>query len=422
MSRPPGRKRVAFFTEVGLIGGAERFLRDVVHSLDPDRYEVEVVCVGNTALPSYLREHAVAREVAVRSLALRTLGTNFGVVGARSLKRVPLLYRWRSIPKGLLRQTKNLRNWPIIVRALRDRRIDILHINNGGYPGGESCRLAAVAARQVGIPVRVMTVHNMAETVTFPKRLERSRDVQIAAALDVVVTGSQASARSLLEVRGFPSGKLQVIPYGIPDPGIGSRDRLASLKAELGIVGPGVVIGVVGSFEPRKGQEVLIRTLPAIKARLGALKAIFVGEGERLAAAQALSHELGVAGDVIFAGYRRDALEIMRLLDVLALPSVGQESLPYVVIEAMALGKPVVGSRIAGVPEEIEDGVTGKLVAPGDSAALAEALIGLLLDRDRASEMGRQGRRKYLAEFTLSRMMTQLERMYEAGRCAPALT
>ncbi len=416
MSGTGGRIRVAFFTEVGIIGGAERFLRQLVQGLDRDRYEVELLCAKNDGLVRFLGEPAGVPLFRARPLHLQTLVASRVWAGARELKRSSVLYRWRAVPRGLLTQAQNLRNWPAILRALRERPIDVLHINNGGYPGGETCRLAAVAGRRAGIPLRLMTYHNLAAPLAFPQSLDRAIDRRVSAALHAVVAASRASARSLPEVRGFPDARLRVIPYGIPEPPPCRPERLTALRAELGLREQEAVIGVVGSFEPRKGQEVLIRALPRIKQGLGAVRVVFAGEGERRAAAQALTRELGVGGEVIFAGQRGDVPDIMRLLDVLVVPSTAYESLPYVLLEAMAAAKPVVGTRVAGIPEGIEEGVTGRVVPPGDPAALAEGLIGILADRPRAREMGERGRRKYQAEFTASRMLADFERLYGGGR------
>ncbi len=414
MSAHPARTRLAFFTEVGVVGGAERFLRDVVHGLDRDRYDVQVLCAENPSFVRYLHEYPEPRPFEVTELRVGSSATSRVLARARPLRRYPLLYRWRAVPKGLLRQARNLRNWRVVVRALRDRRIDILHINNGGYPGGESCRLAAIAARAVGLPMCVMTYHNLAEPLAFPRTVERSLDRRVFASLRAIVAASQASAQSLREVRGFDGASLGVIPYGIPDPPPPSAARQAALRAELGFDSATVAIGAVGSFEPRKGQEWLVRAVPTLRSRFPTVKVLLVGEGERRSAVQALARQLGVGDAIVFTGYRSDVLDIVYLLDAVALPSTGYESLPYVVIEAMALGKPVVGTRVAGVPEEIVDGVTGKLVPPADSDALAEALVAVLADKSGAEEMGRRGRARYLAEFTLSRMLARLERLYSS--------
>ncbi len=419
MSEPSGRKRIAFFAEVGMVGGAERFLRDLVHGLDRDRYDVEVICARNEAFDRFLRQDTAPRSFTMRALDLQTLATSRVFGNARALRRYPLLYRWRSIPKGLLRQANNLRNWPIIVRAVRERAIDILHINNGGYPGGETCRLAALAARRAGIPLRVMTYHNLAEPLTFPKRLDRALDARVRSALQAVIAASLASARSLRDVRAFPGAMPGVIPYGIAEPARASAERLGALRAELRLDGHQVV-GSVGSFEPRKGQDVLVRALPAIRALVPTAKVIFIGEGERRAAVQALAHELGVGDAVTFTGHRQDVLDIMCAMDVLAVPSTAYESLPYVVLEAMAVGKSVVGTRVAGIPEAIEDGVTGTLVSPGDAAALAQALVAVLSDPARARGMGAQGRKRYLDRFTLSRMLADFDLLYRAGEYSVA--
>ena len=105
-------------------------------------------------------------------------------------------------------------------------------------------------------------------------------------------------------------------------------------------------------------------------------------------------------------------VHLMATFDVSVLASVAFESLPYVVLEAMALGEPVVATQAAGIPEEVEDGVTGILVQPGDSRSLAQAIMWLLASESRAHEMGESGRQRYLGQFPLRRMVSDTENVY----------
>ncbi len=127
---------------------------------------------------------------------------------------------------------------------------------------------------------------------------------------------------------------------------------------------------------------------------------------------RARAERLGVAGRVVFAGYRSDVPALLAGCDVFCLPS-SAEGLPLVVLEAMARGKPVVTTPAGGTAELVVDGVTGLLVPPGDAAALAEALSGLLADPDRARQLGEAGRERVRTEFSAARAAEEILRIYE---------
>ena len=114
---------------------------------------------------------------------------------------------------------------------------------------------------------------------------------------------------------------------------------------------------------------------------------------------KSLLREYGVEENVMYLGYRDDIAELLSLMDIVVLPSYGREGIPRILMESAALGKPVVASRVRGNVEAVEDGETGLLVPVRDASALAEAILGLLRDPERAAEMGRQARQRALTHF-----------------------
>ena len=113
----------------------------------------------------------------------------------------------------------------------------------------------------------------------------------------------------------------------------------------------------------------------------------------------------------VFAGVRRDVPEVLRAFDLLVQPSLW-EGFGLTLVEAMAVGTPVVASRVGGVPEAVVDGVTGLLVPPGDAQSLASACAALLRDPGRASQMGRAGIERARAEFGIERLVREIEDLY----------
>jgi glycosyltransferase involved in cell wall biosynthesis len=196
--------------------------------------------------------------------------------------------------------------------------------------------------------------------------------------------------------------KLRVVHCGI--------DVSAFEPPERGAAdGPGEIL-TVGRLVPVKGQSLLIEALPELARRAVDARLTIVGDGPQLAELRELARRLGVAERVSFAGaVGQDEIRAhYERADVFALPSFA-EGLPVVLIEAMATGLPVVASRITGVPELVEEGVSGELVIPGRGDELADALERVLsAPAERRAEMGRTGRERVVAEFDVERTARQL--------------
>jgi glycosyltransferase involved in cell wall biosynthesis len=141
---------------------------------------------------------------------------------------------------------------------------------------------------------------------------------------------------------------------------------------------------------------------------------LVVGEGSRREVLEALAVELGIADRVVFTGRRDDVPAVTAALDVAVLPSY-REALGLSVLEAMALSRPVVASEVGGIPEMIEDGITGLLVPPHDPAALAAAIVRLLRDHPLADTLGRAGHDLVHDRFCIERMVAAVEQIYDDG-------
>jgi glycosyltransferase involved in cell wall biosynthesis len=136
-----------------------------------------------------------------------------------------------------------------------------------------------------------------------------------------------------------------------------------------------------------------------------------VGDGERRAALEALAAELGLADRAHFLGWRRDLPAVYADLDVVCLTSLNEGS-PVALIEAMAAGRPVVATAVGGVPEVVQDGVSGLLVPPRDPAALAAAIAGLLAEPARAAALGRAARAAVYPRYSSQRLVRDIEALY----------
>ena len=210
----------------------------------------------------------------------------------------------------------------------------------------------------------------------------------------------------MLARKGVPREKISVIPNGVDTELYAPRARDEALAAELGVGQDQLVVGAVTHLTPRKGVHHLVEAMAGIAARVAGVKCLIVGgvptpEDEPFA--QAVSRriqELHLGDKVRLLGYRTDVPALLNLFDVMVHPSES-ENCPRSTLEAQASGVPVVGFRVGGMPEMVADGVTGVLVEPFDTGAMAEAVIRLLADPAQRQRLGQAGRRRAVRDFDL---------------------
>jgi glycosyltransferase involved in cell wall biosynthesis len=297
------------------------------------------------------------------------------------------------------------------IRALVKRhRPDVLHANNGGYPGGESVRLAPIAAAREGVP-SVQFVHNMAYPPAIPARVELALDAAVDRSVHSWLTAAARASDALASVRRISRAKVRTVHYGVPPISRGESEPDRGARAELGFPEGVVGILVVASFEPRKGHRVLLDAVARIEeARRPHLA--FVGVGETRGAVEREVRERGLADWIRFLGWREDVGRLMAASEVLALPSISHECLPYAILEAMSHGKPVVSTDVAGIPEIVRHGVTGLVVPPGHADELARALERLVADPAERLRMGEAGRERAAAQFAVADMTATVEALW----------
>ncbi|MDX9979158.1 MAG: glycosyltransferase [Lentisphaeria bacterium] len=171
------------------------------------------------------------------------------------------------------------------------------------------------------------------------------------------------------------------------------------------------VIGMISRVHPGKGHEYLLQALPEIREAFPAVRLRIVGKGPLLEPLRTLAHRLDIAANVDFAGFVPDIAAELNSFDLFVLPSLS-EGLPISILEAMAAGLPIAASMVGGVPEVVEDGVTGLLFPPRAPQALARAVVRLLQDPGRARAMGAAGRQRIVNEFSPERYLAGLDALY----------
>lgn len=229
--------------------------------------------------------------------------------------------------------------------------------------------------------------------------------------VDRILTPSYDLKRRLCEHLWIVPENVDVVHNGVRIPQRPSRDQILSLRRELGLPGDARVIVAAGRFSRQKGFSYLLDALPEVLRSFPNAHLMLIGEGELRGDLERQAERLGVTDRVHLPGYRRDVPRLLHASDLFVLPSL-YEGLPNVMLEAMAAGIPVVATSVNGVPEVIEEGVSGLLIPPGNARHIQSALCALLSDRGRAEEIGDSGQRRVKSEFTVEGMVDGVERVF----------
>ncbi len=367
-------------------------------------------------LEDYIRE--VARSVtSARTRALICFAARPGQRPelADRLLRAGLEVRRIELDSNLLRgAATNLRSLIRLGRWIQERRIDLVHIH--------LCRFHVYF---LGVLLsRLLQVHRVVLHLVGiePHRQKRERlgDPIVAWMVDRITVISRSLREQVRKV-GFRTRRISIIYLGEdldrfdPEATDGSR-----VRRELGIPPDTPVVGMVARLHPLKGQETLLRAARRIVAGNPGVRFLLVGTGDAAYGSylHELARELGVADHFRFLGHRRDIPDVTAALDISVLPSEN-EAMGHCLLEAMALGKPVVASRVGGIPEVVADGRTGILVPVADPESLATAVSLLLEHPEEGKRLGEAGRRQVRDRFGLKDAVERTLRFYRdlaAGR------
>lgn len=233
---------------------------------------------------------------------------------------------------------------------------------------------------------------------------------------DAIIAVSEAAAENLVRCGIIPS-KITVIENGVPVPLLGDFLDLEHGSEPGGAITNEVtkerslVVGTVGRLSPEKGHSVLIQAAAIIRNRFPSCRFLIVGDGPLKDRLQNLAYDLGLEKEIEFIGYRPDVQPYLKSMDVFALPSY-TEAMPLSLLEAMALGLPIVASKVGGIPEVIKDGYNGFLVEPGNEKDLADKIIRFLESPHVRKAMGQAGRETVESRFNVEIMTRKITELY----------
>ncbi len=363
--------RILFVSTSTTVGGAEKTLYTLATLLDPARHHVAGVV-------SVKPEGDYARKLKAQGVHTETLDITGTPRLADAERLAEIITRLR----------------PDIVHAVMFKAIQL-------------CRLAKP---KVPFPFQLVSsprVHYRTRSTwtLLLDRVLKGRD-------DLLIAECDASRDYLVGRLGYKPAKVRTIRNGIDLAGwpISKVDR-QKRRMELRLGAENILIGAVGRLDKQKGFAVLIEAMSRLKKT--DLRCVILGEGPERPRLEALIREHHLENQVWLYGERTDIVTWLSAFDIHCLPSLW-EGLPNTLLEAMALGLPVVASSVDGVPEVVENGKTGVLVPPSAPAALSRALKELAADPARRAALGAAAHARVMEKFTLTRMIAEYEAAYAA--------
>lgn len=293
------------------------------------------------------------------------------------------------------------RQWAELLRFVRAGGYDIIHTHD------HKTDLMGVMLQRVA-PVRaVATAHGYHPNAMRRQRLYRWLDLLALRQYDQVITVSDG-LRAEMARAGLRPERLTTIHNAID---VAAFRAQGAVPADLG-VGAGPVVMAVARFIAEKRLDIFLAAAARVHSQIPTARFVLVGDGPLRPALEAQARAAGLDGAATFLGYRRDVAALMAASDLVVLSS-DYEGCPMVLMEAQALGKPVVATRIPGVDEIVEHEATGLLVPPGAPDALAAAMARLLTDDSLASALARGGARRVESSFDVHTVARRTRAVYE---------
>ena len=395
-------RKILFLHHGGGIGGAPVSMLQLAASLDRSQYEPLVVFSESGPILDFARDLGVpARVVSLPSAFF---------YGAQVPIRVRMLASF------------SLNFWSTARAAealMRREQPDLVHLNTSVLMP------VAIGVKRLGIPL-VWHVREVPGRAAWLRRMQTGTIIRLA---DTIVANSEVVRQA------FPSNANIAVVHNAVDLKrfcIDVPKARARIRTELGLSDTAAVVGMIGSVQTVKGHDLLVRAASRVVKRVPDARFVVVAGGvgpdyrsswkgylkramgRPLDNLERMKRQVQAAGldeHFAFTGYRGDIPEILAAVDVLAFLSQAPEGFGRPLIEAMAMGRPVVASDIGPAREVLGDG-TAILVSPGDASGLSEALVALLTDSDTQALMGRAGRRRVEDMFTLDRSVEHIQRLY----------
>jgi glycosyltransferase involved in cell wall biosynthesis len=353
------------------IGGVQQQFLSLLKAYDRDVFNPIFCCLGP--------EEEISKEI--ERIDIETVALN----------RV----RYHRFSPGIVRD---------LYRLMKQKNIHIVRTHR--YRANLYGRLAALLS---GVPVKIISLHD-----NYRKDLRLERRIVnkiLLKATDKIVAVSESIRKDIIKYDGIDSSKILVIPNGIDTERFNPEGNFADIRKGFSIKESDIVLGFVGRVVPAKGLEYLIDALPFLKKEFKNIKLLITGEGSTMERLKKKAKENNVHDSIIFTGKRRDIPDILSCTDIFVMPSVA-EGLPNALLEAMAMGKPIVATEVGGIPEVIKNRHSGFLVPPRNPEALATAIKDLISNEQLAAKMGQAARHIVLDNFSIWSIAQKWQTLY----------
>lgn len=369
--------RILHISKMKGVSGSENHLLTLLAHLDKSRFEVELCILAEPDHIPLLQNYAAQLEAAGVHVVFQTMR--------------------RHIDERLIGN---------LCAYMKRKQIQIVHthlIHADVY--------GTIAAKLAGVPVIISSQHNDDQfrhslPMIWLNRLLARWQTKIIVISDWV-------GKFLQEVEGIPAEKITRIHYGLDPKPIEALADPAYIRQQFQIPDGAPVIGTIGRLTAQKGQTYLLDAARLLKNDFPNLRVVVIGDGELRHDLEAQAKTLDITDNVIFTGLRsyHEAMCLLSGMDVFVFPSLW-EGFGLVLLEAMALKKPIVASNVSAIPESVLDGKTGLIVPPRQAEAIAEALRALLRDFEKAEKMGVAGFQRLQAAFAVESMVTATANLY----------
>jgi glycosyltransferase involved in cell wall biosynthesis len=372
--------RIALFTDADIFAGTERHMLELALALRQKQLEVTLACPEHSPLANKGAVHGL------RILAIEKKGL---------------------IDRDAIR---------ILAGELASNRIDVVHAHNG------RTLLSAVLAVGHARRGRCLATQHFLEpdhrSRSGPRgALHRQAHRWTNRRTHHFIAISEAARRRMLARKDAPENRISVIPHGISVPDGSNLRSPLSLRSEWGVAVDTPVVACIARLQPEKDVGSLVAAMARVLKQAPETVCVIAGDGPLRPALQNEIDRLRLGANVRLLGYQSDALSVMRAADMVVLPSLS-ESFGLVLVEAMALARPVIATRVGGPQEVVAEHETGLLAPPGDPQALGEAILALMGDSALRTAMGARGRERFETHYTADRMAEMTRAVY--ARLLPA--
>ncbi len=296
-----------------------------------------------------------------------------------------------------------------LVRYIKQNKIDI--VETAVFPSDVYGR---ISARLANVPIIISTMHRVEDHKQ--EAIYRALffvDTFTMALTTKIIAVSEAVKNYLISWHKVKPDKIKVIYNGIDTPKYDvDLDIKEEYRGKLNLRHSTLTVAFIGRLVELKGVNYFLEAAASVIKSCKEVQFVVAGDGPLMKRLLKQAANLGISRYVHFIGFREDIPQILSIIDILVVPSLF-EGLPLTILEAMHAGKPIIATRVGGIPEAIKDRDTGILVSPRDCDALSRGILELLKDPEKRKEMGEKGKQRAMQHFDVERMVKEYTGLYD---------